>query len=61
MEVLREVAILRRLSHPNVIQLQGAYRREKTELVVRISLCGTQCFTTDFDTHYTISDLGASL
>lgn len=38
MEVLREVAILRRLSHPNVIQLQGAYRREKTELVVRTSL-----------------------
>ena len=45
-EVLREVAILRRLSHPNVIQLQGAYRREKSELVVR-PLCGApECFTT---------------
>ena len=35
-EVLQEVAVLRKLSHPNVIQLLGAYKRDKSEIVVRL-------------------------
>lgn len=49
-EVLLEVQILRKSSHPNIIGLVGAWSTQPNELVVRIRCISSMCVAPDAET-----------